>query len=54
MSNVKMRPRSLDWRSNPDLTPPAKFATFRSMNALLQTGSSGQVPVPPEKRFLIN
>jgi len=24
------------------------------MNALLQTGSSGRVPVPPEKRFLIN
>src|SRR5574344_2143780 len=53
-----------DGRSNPDLTPPAEFATFRSMNALLQTGSSlsacghaqagGRVPVPPEKRFLIN
>jgi len=24
------------------------------MKALLQTGSSGRVPVPPEKRFLIN
>ena len=24
------------------------------MKVLLQTGSSGQVPVPPEKRFLIN
>ena len=24
------------------------------MKALIQTGSSGRVPVPPEKRFLIN
>jgi hypothetical protein len=24
------------------------------MKALIQTGSSGGVPVPPEKRFLIN
>jgi len=24
------------------------------MNALLQTGSSGRVPVPPEKRFLVD
>jgi hypothetical protein len=38
----------------PDLTPPARFATFSTMKALLQTGSSGRVPVPPEKRFLIN
>jgi len=55
---------ALDARLKPDLTPPAEFATFRSMNALLQTGSSlsacghaqagGRVPVPPEKRFLIN
>ena len=43
-----------DGRSNPDLTPPAEFATFRSMKALIQTGSSGRVPVPHEKRFLIN
>ena len=24
------------------------------MKALIQTGSSGRMPVPPEKRFLIN
>jgi hypothetical protein len=30
------------------------FATFSPVKALLQTGSSGRVPVPPEKRFLIN
>lgn len=28
----------LDGPSNPDLTPPAVFATLRSMNALIQTG----------------
>src|SRR5574344_2547967 len=51
-----------DGRSNPDLTPPAEFATFRSMNALLQTGSSlsacghaqagGRVSVPLKSDFL--
>ena len=37
-----------------ELTPPPRFAAFSAMNVLLQTGSSGRVPVPPEKRFLIN
>jgi hypothetical protein len=36
------------------LTPPARFCYISTMKALIQTGSSGRVPVPPEKRFLIN
>jgi hypothetical protein len=47
-----------------DLTPPARCGYISTMKALIQTGSSlsacghaqagGRVPVPPEKRFLIN
>jgi len=37
-----------------DLTSPARFGYNSAMKALIQTGSSGRVPVPPEKRFLIN
>jgi len=45
---------ALDARLKPDLTPPARFCYISTMKALIQTGSSGRVPVPPEKRFLIN
>lgn len=41
-------------RSCQELTPPTRFATFPTVKVLLQTCSSGRVPVPPEKRFLIN
>jgi hypothetical protein len=44
---------ALDARLKPDLTPPARFCYISTMKALIQTGSSGRVPVPPEKRFLI-
>jgi len=37
-----------------DLTSPARSYYISTMKALIQTGSSGRVPVPPEKRFLIN
>jgi hypothetical protein len=42
--------------SNPELTPSTEFDTVHTtiMNALLQTGTSGRGPVPPEKRFFIN
>ncbi|MDD5706044.1 MAG: DUF72 domain-containing protein, partial [Kiritimatiellae bacterium] len=41
-------------RLTSDLTSPARSYYISTMKALIQTGSSGRVPVPPEKRFLIN
>jgi len=38
----------------PDLTPSTRIAIYSAMKALLPAGSSGSVPVPPEKRFLIS
>ncbi|MFO7871897.1 MAG: hypothetical protein R6V03_10770 [Kiritimatiellia bacterium] len=38
----------------PDLTSPVRFRYISTVKAPLQTGFSGRVPVPPEKRFLIN
>jgi hypothetical protein len=45
---------ALDARLRPELTSPARFCYISTMKVLIQTGSSGWVTVPPEKRFLIN
>jgi len=37
-----------------ELTSPDRFGYISTMKTPIQTGSSGQVPVPPEKRFPIN
>jgi len=37
----------------PILTYPSDFRILPSMKKLLQVGLNGRVPVPPEKRFLI-
>jgi hypothetical protein len=45
---------ALEARLLPELTSPARFCYISTMKALIQTGSSGWVPAPPEKRFLIS
>ena len=38
----------------PHLPPSDRLATFPDTKTLIQTGPSGRVPVPPEKRFLVD
>jgi hypothetical protein len=45
---------ALEARLQLNWTPPARFCYIFTMKVLMQTGSSGRVPVPHEKRFLIN